>query len=110
VQPVIQQAQDAIASAEKTKALAQKVLAESSSTDPGVAGALFADSQALAAAPPTAADIAMAQSNAQALNAATASPDGSLTVSGGTLVDQMRLIQKNASALQAACSLPTILH
>lgn len=110
VQPVILQAQNAIASAEKTKALAQKVLAESSSTDPGTAGALLADSQALAAAPPTATDIATAQSDAQAPGAATASPSGSLTVSGGTLVDRMNLITKNAQALQSACSLPTVFH
>lgn len=110
VQPVILQAQNAIASAEKTKALAQKVLAESSSTNPGVAGALLSDSQALAAAPPTAADLAAAQSDAQAIGAATASPSGSLTVSGGTLVDQMILVTKNAQALQSACFIPTILH
>ncbi len=107
VQPVITQAQSAIASAEQTRTLANAVLSESGSTTAGAGGALLADAQALAAAPPTQADLALAQSSAQSTGSATSTPPGSLTVSGGTPVDQMTLLATNAQALYSACLVPT---
>ena len=80
------------------------VLAATSETagTSGAAGALSADTQALGAAPPTTADVVNAQSAATVTGRATASPDGSLTVSGGTLIDQMNLISTNAEALKTS--------
>lgn len=64
---------------------------------------LTADTQTLSTMPPTAADVTYAQNQANAYDGATASPEGSLNVSGGSLVDQMNLISKNAQALNASC-------
>lgn len=62
------------------------------------------DIQTLQTMPPTASDVATAEQDAQTTDQATASPSGSLMVSGGTLVDQMGLISTNAAALQTACA------
>ncbi|MFI5260208.1 MAG: hypothetical protein ACHQU0_00185 [Candidatus Paceibacteria bacterium] len=63
------------------------------------------DLQTLMTMPPTGADVSSAQQDAQtydtgAGNAATATPTGSLSVSGSTVVDRMNLINTNALALQ----------
>ncbi len=112
VQPIIDKAHAAISSAETTRTLANQTLTDAQSTAAGAAGQLLADTQELGAAPPTAADVNVAQSEAQTTPApgiATAVPPGSLTVSGGTTVDQMNLITKNAQALSSMCFAPTTL-
>ena len=103
VNPLVSKAQSALSSAETTRALANKVLSEANSTTSGAAGALLADSQALAAAPPSSSDVVAAQTDAQSTGSATSTPPGSLTVSGSTSVDQMNLIASNAQALASAC-------
>jgi hypothetical protein len=103
VQPVIAQAQTAIQTAEQTKTLANKVLSEASSNS----ASLVSDTQALAAATPTAPDAAQAQTQAESTGTAVATPDGSLTVAGGTLLDQMKLIGQNAQAYRASCGVGT---
>ena len=65
-----------------------------------------ADLQALQTMPPTATDVVTAEHDAQATSGASASPNGSLTVAGGTLVDQMTLLSGNATSLQSSCNLP----
>jgi len=55
--------------------------------------------------PPTMQDIANAEQGTQTFGGATASPTGSLTVSGGSLVDQMNLISANATARKSVCTL-----
>ena len=108
VVPALTQARSAINSVAATQALIARteadVLAATSETagTSGAAGALSADTQALGAAPPTTADVVNAQSAATVTGRATASPDGSLTVSGGTLIDQMNLISTNAEALKTS--------
>lgn len=103
VKPVIAKAGAAIASAEKTKALAIKVQSNSASTAAGAQGALLADTQALGAAPPSASDLTQVKAQAQNTGSAAAVPAGSLNVTGATTVDQMMLIAQNADALRLSC-------
>jgi len=63
------------------------------------------DLQALQTMPPTQADIAKAQLNAETLQSAVATPPGSLTVPSSPLIpltDQMNLISTNAQALKTS--------
>lgn len=62
-----------------------------------------ADLQTLQTMPPTTSDVSNALQNAQSTGSAVAVPAGSLTVSGGTIADQMTLIKTNATALMALC-------
>lgn len=108
INPVITQAQNALSSVAPTQALVNKIQAEAGS----VAGSstLGTDIQTLTGMPPTASDIANAQQNAQVFGGATSSPLNtvSLTVTGGTLVDQMNLISTNSNRIRvrAICTLP----
>ncbi len=108
VVPALTQARSAVNSVAATRALIARteadVLAATSETagTSGAAGALSADTQALGAAPPTTADVVNAQSAATVTGRATASQEGSLTVGGGTLIDQMNLISTNAEALKTS--------
>ncbi len=105
VAPIYTQAGQAIAATDPTKALALKVQAESSSvTSTTTAATIAADTGVLATAAPTVSDLTSVQQNASVMNGAKANPAGSLTVAGGSLVDQMNLITTNAAALQAACT------
>lgn len=109
IQPVLSQAQQAFTSAAATQALARRVQIESngySSGEAGAGGSLTSDTQTLAAAPPTVTDVATAQSGAQKTDAATSTSPYTLTVSGGTLVDQMNLITQNAQAMRPFCGPP----
>ncbi|MBI3572197.1 hypothetical protein HY091_01520 [Candidatus Kaiserbacteria bacterium] len=103
IAPVISVAAQAKTDAENLRTMALKVQADATSTDPGAGGALTADLQALEAMPPTAGDLAQAQVNAQQTGGAVASPKGSLTVSGGSTLDQMNLIAANAQSLRPTC-------
>lgn len=107
VNPTISQAQARFATAETTRALANKVQAESNPTTPAEVAQYQADLQALASAPPSASDVATAQANALATGAATSTPPGSLNVSAGSPLDQLNLLAQNAQALQASCPLGT---
>lgn len=113
IAPVIAQAQTAINAVAATQAFALKTqtdaVAATSATaaTSGAGGTLSADVQTLAAMPPSTSDVADAQMKATVTNRATANPTGSLAVSGGTLVDQMNLINTNAEALKtSACVKP----
>lgn len=100
VAPVLAQVQTALTTAASTQALALKVKNDTTAS----VDTLNADIQALVAAPPSIVEVANAQSNAMASGGAVASPEGSLTVSGGSLIDQMNLINTNAAALKAICN------
>ena len=86
--------------------MVQKVQTELNSGAEGSGGAYLADIQALQAMPPTAEDVANVQQDVQVFEGATASPSGSLVVSGGSLIDRMSLINTNATALRAVCTPP----
>jgi hypothetical protein len=110
IAPILAQAQAALSSVAITKTLALKVQSEAAAmtsataATTGAAGVLTADTQALAAAPPSVTDVVNAQANATVTGAAVASPSGSLTVSRGTLVDQTNLISTNATTLKSVCT------
>jgi len=113
IAPVLAKAQAALNSASTTTALANQVksdaIAATSATSATIisASTLSTDTKSLTATPPSITDVSNAQSNAAVTGAATASPAGSLTVSGGTLVDQMNLINTNAAAFdKSPCNLP----
>lgn len=65
------------------------------------------DLQELQTMSPTADDVAYAQEESTQISAATANPDGSLTVSGGSIVDRMDLIGTNAATLKTTVCDPS---
>jgi len=107
--PVLTQWQSAMSAIKDTRTLALKVQTESTSaTTPTAVATLSTDTQLLAIAPPSATDVMLLQQEAQVLGGATANPAGSLTVSGGTKLDQMNLIGTNAAALIPTCGLTPV--
>jgi hypothetical protein len=104
IAPLPVQAQAAINAVSATQALALQVQSEASSKPP--ASGLASDIAVLSAMPPSITDVANAQQNAQVLGGAKASPAGSLTVSGGSLVDQLNLISSNAATLKTTVCNP----
>ncbi len=108
IAPVLAQAANATAIANAATAFVQKVQGELNSGTDTAGTAYTADLQTLQSMSPTSLDLANAEQDAQAFGTASASPSGSLTVSGGSLVDQMNLISTNAQALKASvCTPPT---
>jgi hypothetical protein len=53
--------------------------------------------------PPSAADINSSDKQIKSTGGAVATPDGSLNVTGGTIIDRLSLLSTNAAALKAAC-------
>lgn len=117
IAPVIAQAQAAPTLVSSTLTLASKVESEATaaasitSTSAELAATLSADTQVLAAAPPSITDIANAKQNARVTGVAEASPAGSLMllVNNATLVDQMNLLSTNAALLKTSVCTPTAL-
>lgn len=106
IAPILSRAATASTTIAAARAMVQKVQTELNSGAEGAGGAYLADIQALQAMPPSAENVANAQQDAQVFGTAAASPSGSLAVSGGSLVDQMNLINTNATALRAVCTPP----
>ncbi len=102
IAPVIAQAQAAPRLSSTTQAFALKVESEAASS----AATLSSDIQTLIGMSPTSADLINVQQNAQDSGGAKASPVGSLTVSRGSLVDQMNLISTNAATLKTTVCNP----
>ncbi|MGD0328396.1 MAG: hypothetical protein ABSB00_01640 [Minisyncoccia bacterium] len=108
IAPMLVQAQAALNSAATTQALALQVQAEASAVPIADPVQLSTDVTSLSSMPPAAGDVVNAQLSAAVTGAATANPAGSLTVSGGTFVDQMNLISTNAAALEtSSCATPS---
>lgn len=101
IEPVLTQAQQAYSDISANRELMSKVQGEESA---GASAALTADTAKLAAKTPQASDVASAKAQMATTGAATASPSGSLNVSGGTIVDRMNLISGNAQQLSANCT------
>jgi hypothetical protein len=100
VAPVLAQAQTATNAVAATQTFGLQVEAESSGTSVGVS--LASDVATLVTMPPSPMDTAGVQMNATVGGSAAASPPGSVTVTRGTLVDQMNLISANAEALKSS--------
>jgi hypothetical protein len=102
IAPVLAQANSASTVAATSQTMIQKVENDQTS---GVNPA--ADLQTLSTMPPSTTDVNNALQNAQQSGAgATAAPAGSLTVSGGTTVDEMDLIATNAATLKSSVCTP----
>lgn len=105
IAPVLAQADTAATVIANARAMVQKIQTELNSGSVGVGSSYAADIQALQTMPPTTLDVANAQQETQSFGMATAIPAGSLTVSGGSIVDRMALIATNAEALKtSACT------
>ncbi len=97
INPVLAQANTAGTISATIQAMIQEIQNELNSRIP-----YAADLQTLQTMPPTTSDVSSALQNAQSTGSAAAVPAGSLTVSGGTIVDRMTLITTNATALRAS--------
>ncbi|MFH1178595.1 MAG: hypothetical protein V1711_02655 [bacterium] len=89
-------------------AMVLKVQNEMNSAISGSSTAYVADMQTLQTMSPTPIEVSNALQDSQAFGTATASPAGSLTVFGDSLVDKMNLMSANANTLQASCDIPII--
>lgn len=102
VTPIIARADAATKIIADARAMVAKVQSQLTSGRNDASGAYIADVEALRTMPPTTLDGANAQQEARAFGRAVASPDGSLNVSGGSLIDQMNLVSTNAAGLKAS--------
>lgn len=106
VVPAFAQVANASTTIAAARAMVQKVQDELRSTTASDATAYIADVKALQKMRPTATDVANAQQEEKLFNAATAVPPGSLNVLGGTIVDRMALLVRNATALKTSACVP----
>jgi len=107
IAPVLARAVTASTTIATARAMVQKIQTELTSTAAGAGGAYSADMQALQSMSPTLTEVTNAQRDAQVFGTATTSPSGSLTASGGSVVDRMNIIGTNAQALKLTCTAPT---
>lgn len=102
VQPVLNQASSALATAQAARTEIARIRAKLNTGDPTVNSNYTADVLSLQNIPPTMLDVAQSQREILTSPLATASPAGSLNVSGGSLVDQMNLVSGNAAGLRSS--------
>ncbi len=107
IAPIFVQTNTASTIVASARAMVEKVQTGANSTESGAGGAYTADLQTLQTMSPTTLDIANTQQEIQASGMASAIPSGSLTVSGGTIIDRMALISTNAEALKASVCTPS---
>ncbi|OGG64730.1 hypothetical protein A3C94_03250 [Candidatus Kaiserbacteria bacterium RIFCSPHIGHO2_02_FULL_55_17] len=98
IAPVLVEAQTASSTAATAAATVGRV-----QSGPQTGSAYTADMQALQTMSPTIQEVGNAQQEAIVRGEATANPFGSLTISGGSIVDRMNLLNTNAQALSASC-------
>ncbi len=105
---VFAQSGTAFAVSTAARAMVAKVQSELNSSDPNVQSAGIANMATLQTMTPTMDDLGQAQQEAQTYGAygTTASPAGSLTVTGGSLIDHMSLIATNAQTLLTTVCAP----
>lgn len=103
INPVLADAEQAARDIAEARAVVQRIQSNT---------ATAADLRDLNSKPPTATDIATVEQKVLPEgedNKATADPNGSLTVSGGKIIDQMKLISKNAQKMLNSCSVSATL-
>jgi len=105
IAPVFAQAATASTTIDAARVAVQKAQTDLSPTST-TNSIYLASTLALQAFPPTMTDVMNAQQKAQSYGGAKATPLGSLTVSEGSLVDQMNLINTNAQALKTTVCTP----
>lgn len=127
IAPILSQTARADRVIAAARALVQKIQEGQSATTEAAAAAYAADMQTLQNLSPSPTDLANAEQSAlrssveqtlptaspsvfaasQQQTSATSSPADPLTFSGGTLVDQLDLIAKNATELRLTCTAPS---
>lgn len=103
---IFAQARTASTTASTTRAFVQKIQDERESSSDTGASDYATDIQMLQTMTPTSRDLVNLQEEAQTSGGATAVPEGSLTVSGGTMMDRINLLSSNATALRASVCTP----
>lgn len=104
VTPVNKQASAAFEAISKAENRIQKIKSESKT---GRNASTYArDVYSLTTMPPTDEDVANAQQEARSLDRASANPNGSLNVSGGSIVDRMNLFTQNTQSKLSTCTAP----
>jgi len=106
IAPVFAQAKIASSTIVAAQAAVQKIQNELNSGIDTAGNVYTADIAALQTMPPTAQDVGTALQDAQVMGSSVASPAGSLTVTAGSLVDQMNLISTNAAELKTTVCNP----
>lgn len=106
VAPVLAKADTAFTTIATASALVEKVQTELKSGIDPQNSAYLADLQTLQTMSPTDFDVINAQQDAQSYSQAVAIPAGSLTVGGGSFLDQMILLATNAQAIKNAGCAP----
>lgn len=107
IAPILAQVDAAYTIIATARALVNQVQVELNNSNDATGPMYTAHIQTLQTMPPTANDLARIEQEVQAFGTAVAAPTGSLTVSGGSIVDRMALISTNAEALKGSkCTMP----
>jgi hypothetical protein len=106
IAPILAQAAAAAKINAAARAMVQRIQTALNSSLDSTGSTYAADLQTLQSMSPTAADVANIQQETQAFNMAAASPEGSLNVSGGSIIDRMSLISTNAVELKTSVCTP----
>lgn len=106
VAPVLARVASAATTSAAARVMVEKIKNEANAGAEEVANSYLADLQTLQTMAPTNTDLSNALENALSTNRATAVPAGSLTVIGGSLLDQMSLVSTNAAALKSSVCTP----
>ena len=104
IAPVIAQADSASVAVASARAMVNKIQTELNSNSTGTGSAYATDLITLQTMRPTDADLSDALFDVESFQTAVAIPNRSLTVSGGTIMDRMSLISKNAERLKDVCT------
>ena len=107
IAPVLAQAAQASVVSAAAFAMIQKVQNELTAPNTDGANNYTIDMQALSVMPPSGSDIAAALQQSEVFGTASATPSGSLNVTGDSLVDQMNLISANATTLKTTVCSPS---
>jgi hypothetical protein len=106
IAPILAQVAAAAEINAAARAMVQRIQTALNSSLDSTGSTYATDLQTLQSMSPTAADVANIQQETQAFNMAAASPEGSLNVSGGSIIDRMSLISTNAVELKTSVCTP----
>lgn len=107
IAPIFAKATTASTVIVSARAMVQKIQNELNSGIDTTSSVYLADIQTLQTMAPTDSDLGDALLDVESFNSATAIPSGSLTVSGGSIIDRMALISTNAEALKTTVCNPS---
>jgi len=103
VAPVFAKETTVVETITNANALLEQIKTDSAGTTSADADAYASDLLLVSKTSPTSEEVSITQNDATILHGASDNPTGSLSVSNGTLVDRLILINKNASAMISKC-------